>query len=87
MPRIGLAAAKVREGVGAIARQPLRCPALEMEALAGIGELDARLATRRIEIGRVDAKHSAVDLRFDRVTYPSADATEANTSAGTQYPQ
>jgi hypothetical protein len=27
------------------------------------------------QFGRVDAKHSAVDLRFDRVTYPSADAT------------
>jgi hypothetical protein len=26
------------------------------------------------QFGRVDARHSAVDLRFDRVTYPSADA-------------
>jgi hypothetical protein len=43
------------------------------------------------QFGRVDANHSAVDLRFDRVTYPSADTAnatpEANTSAGTQYPQ
>lgn len=43
------------------------------------------------QFGRVDAKHSAVDLRFDRVTYPSADtvnaAPEANTSGATQYGQ
>jgi hypothetical protein len=41
------------------------------------------------QFGRVDAKHSAVDLRFDRVTYPSADArgAEANTSGAPQYPQ
>lgn len=26
------------------------------------------------QFGRVDARHSAVDLRFDRVTFPSADA-------------
>jgi hypothetical protein len=41
------------------------------------------------QFGRVDAKHSAVDLRFDRVTYPSADsangAAEANTTGGAQY--
>jgi hypothetical protein len=48
--------------------------------------------TRIVEqFGRVDAKHSAVDLRFDRVTYPSADTAtatpEANTSAGTQDPR
>ncbi|MDB5323493.1 MAG: hypothetical protein JWN40_5124, partial [Phycisphaerales bacterium] len=34
------------------------------------------------QYGRVDAKHSAVDLRFDIVTFPSADAQgeQANTS-------
>jgi hypothetical protein len=33
------------------------------------------------QFGRVDAKHSAVDLRFDRVTFPTADiqGEQANT--------
>jgi hypothetical protein len=33
------------------------------------------------QFGRVDAKHSAVDLRFDRVTFPTADiqSDQANT--------
>src|SRR6478735_65653 len=52
MARIGLAAGQVREGVGAIDREHLRGRALEMEALAGIGELGAGLATRGVEIGR-----------------------------------
>src|SRR4051794_2345182 len=36
------------------------------------------------DYGRVDAKHSAVDLRFDIVTFPSADAQgeQANTNSG-----
>ncbi|HEY7117431.1 MAG TPA: hypothetical protein VH475_12650 [Tepidisphaeraceae bacterium] len=35
------------------------------------------------QFGRVDAHHSAIDLRFDRVTYPSADAQgdQANTGS------
>ena len=41
------------------------------------------------QFGRVDAKHAAIDLRFDRVTYPSAElqGAEANTNGGAQYPQ
>jgi hypothetical protein len=36
------------------------------------------------DYGRVDARHSAVDLRFDIVTFPSADAQgeQANTNSG-----
>ena len=52
MARIGLAAGQVPPRCRAIDPQHLRRRALEMEALAGIGELDAGLATRRIEIGR-----------------------------------
>jgi hypothetical protein len=36
------------------------------------------------QFGRVDAKHSAVDLRFDRVTYPSIDTQGDQANTGGQ---
>ena len=50
--RVAFAALQVRKGVGAVDRQHAGRRALEVEALAGIGKFDGRLAAWGAKIGR-----------------------------------